>query len=69
MTGNLYIDHYLDLNESAIQNEVQAAVPDDSKLVFKFRMGKAYIYGFRVRGYSSTAFKINSLDYIFSVIT
>ena len=67
MNGNFYMDHYLDLSESAVQNDSRAVVPTDSKLVIPFRMGKGYQYGFRIRGYSSTEFKVNSIIYIDSV--
>lgn len=67
MSGNFFVDHYLDMNEFSVQNDSQAVVASDSKLVFRFRQGQGYTYGFRMRGYSSTEFKINSFERIFSV--
>jgi len=69
MAGKLFVDHFLDLNETAISSESKEVVATDPKLVYPFRMGKGYIYGFRIRGYSSTTFKINAFERIFGVIS
>jgi hypothetical protein len=68
MTGKIYVDHYKDLNETPVQNDVKDVTPLESKLVFRFRQGTAYIYGFRLRGWSVTKFKINAFERIFSPI-
>jgi hypothetical protein len=67
MTGKIFMDHFKDLNETPVSVEVKDVLPTDSKLVFPFRMGNSYIYGFRIRGWSSTAFKINAFERVFTV--
>ncbi len=65
MTGKLYVDQYLDLNKTPVQSTSHSITPTISKVVVPFRQGYGYTHGFRLRGYSSTAFKINAFERLF----
>ncbi len=69
LTGKLFVDHYVNLSDTSVQSDEYTVAPTKSKIVVPFRMGKCYSYGFRVRGFSSTEFKINTFIRIFGVIT
>jgi hypothetical protein len=65
MTGKLYVDHFLDMNETAVATNEYDVTPADTKITVPFRMGKCYKYGFRLRGVSSTQLKISSFELMF----
>jgi hypothetical protein len=65
MTGKLYVDHFLDMNETPVATNEYDVTPADTKITVPFRMGKCYKYGFRLRGVSSTQLKISSFELMF----
>ena len=65
MTGKLYVDHFLDMNETAVATNEYDVTTADTKITVPFRMGKCYKYGFRLRGVSSTQLKISSFEIMF----
>jgi hypothetical protein len=65
MTGKLYVDHFLDMNETAVATNEYDLTPADTKIVVPFRMGKCYKYGFRLRGITSTQLKISAFEILF----
>lgn len=64
-TGKLYVDHFLDMNETAVSTSEFDVTPSTTKIVVPFRMGKSYKYGFRLRGYTSTGIKISSFEIMY----
>ena len=65
MTGKLYVDHFLDMNETAIATNEYDLTPSDTKIIVPFRMGKSYKYGFRLRGITKTQMKISAFEIMF----
>jgi hypothetical protein len=65
LQGELTVEHYLDLNEAVVQTNTYNVTEDDTKIIVPFRSGKGYTYGFRIRGYSCTDFRIHSVEIMF----
>jgi len=65
MSGKIFVDQYLDLNNTPVQSSSHVVTPSTAKVVVPFRQGYGYTHGFRLRGYSSTAFKINAFERLF----
>ena len=67
--GKLIVEHYIEQQKGDTADPVQVdtvdLTTDDTKVVVKFRAGKMYKYGFRLRGYTFTNFKIHSIAPVF----
>lgn len=68
LTGKLYVDHFLDMSETAVVTNEYSSPITDNKIVVPFRMGKCYKYGFRLRGITSTQMKISAFEIMFDTI-
>lgn len=67
-TGSLIVEHYGDLNSNnPIQVNNETITAADTKIIIPLKRGSYYTYGFRIRGYSSTKFKLLSFEVLFDV--
>lgn len=64
-TGILYVDHYLNSEDTPIKTDVAYLTEEDTHYSIPFRGGDGYTYGFRLRGISFTKMKLLSMSILF----